>query len=636
MLKPEVGGLARASNNWLQLNTSDWLLSVIRVGFRLLWDERKAPLSSHPPVWRPLSSQEAQEALEAEVVELVRKRAVELVLRQSSPGFYGRLFVVPKTKGGWRPVLDLSSLNLFLKRVKFRMETPDSVRLAIKPGDWAASIDLSDAYFHILIHQRDRKFLRFVWKGSVYQFRALPFGLSLAPWIFTMVVREICALVRGMGIFMRAYLDDWLVHSQKQETCLQNTSIVLQRAQQLGFYVNIEKSDLVPSQDFIYLGMKFDTVAYVVKPAPARIEKLLATLSRLLNKETVSAREIAGLLGSMESMASLIPLGRVYKRPLQREFKARWDQTTQLWDQEIPVGPWLRSTVLPWRDPLWLQEGVPIVMPPPDRDLFTDASLLGWGAHMGEHIAHGVWTESQMGSHINLLELEAVALALESFQPLLLNLHVRVVTDNRTVSAYINRQGGTISKNLSVRTEQMLIWARESGISISARYISGSLNILADQLSRPHTVIQTEWTLAHKVLEPVWDLWGKPLIDLFATRFNHRLPIYVSPVPDPHALAVDALELSWVGLDAYAFPPLPLIQRVLRKAEEDGPRLILILPHWPAQAWFPDLLRQTHCPPLPLDVQDRGLLQPRSGIPHGNPRVLDLHAWFLCGVGCAH
>jgi hypothetical protein len=42
-----------------------------------------------------------------------------------------------------------------------RMETPQDMRHAIRPGDLVASIDLRDAYFYVPIHAADRKFLRF-------------------------------------------------------------------------------------------------------------------------------------------------------------------------------------------------------------------------------------------------------------------------------------------------------------------------------------------------------------------------------------------------------------------------------------------------------------------------------------------
>jgi hypothetical protein len=152
---------------------------------------------------------------------------------------------------------------------------------------------------------------------------------------------------------------------------------------------------------------------------------------------------------------------------------------------------------------------------------------------------------------------------------------------------------------------------------------------MADALSRAHSVVPSEWSLSHRILNKVWARFPKPMIDLFATRFNHRLPIYVSPVPDDQAWAVDALSFSWTGLEAYAFPPLPLLERVIRKADLEKPRLILIAPFWPRQVWFPDLLRLAGEDPLPLELGPRDLLQPRSGIPHGNPQVLHLHAWML-------
>ena len=61
---------------------------------------------------------------------------------------------VPSTKPHlrWRPVIDLNRLNTFLYVEKFKMETPESIRTSLIPGQWVSSIDLSDAYLHILTH----------------------------------------------------------------------------------------------------------------------------------------------------------------------------------------------------------------------------------------------------------------------------------------------------------------------------------------------------------------------------------------------------------------------------------------------------------------------------------------------------
>jgi hypothetical protein len=239
-----------------------------------------------------------------------------------------------------------------------------------------------------------------------------------------------------------------------------------------------------------------------------------------------------------------------------------------------------------------------------------------------------VWADHDQ-SHINQLELEAVRLALEQFEDRLPKGHVRIVSDNVSVVAAVNHQGGTHSQTLSLAVESIWLWAHARGIHLSARHLSGMLNVLADALSRPGSILQTEWTLCHRVLHRIWEVWDKPRLDLFATRFSCRLQLYVSPVPDPQAWAVDAFSLSWRGLDVYAFPPLALIGRVLAKVESDHPRMILVAPFWESRPWFPLLKQLARAPARDLRLQVGDLVQPRSGVAHGNPAGLQLHAWLL-------
>ena len=101
-------------------------------------------------------------ALNQEVDALLSKGAIERVDCPSA-GYYSRPFVVPKATGGWRPIIDLSQLNVFVQQTQFKMETVSSVRQAIKEGDFMASIDLRDAYLHVPVHPEHWKYLRFVW-----------------------------------------------------------------------------------------------------------------------------------------------------------------------------------------------------------------------------------------------------------------------------------------------------------------------------------------------------------------------------------------------------------------------------------------------------------------------------------------
>ena len=149
----------------------------------------------------PVRVQEDQ-ALATCIQSLLSKNAIERVENVKSLRFYRRLFLVPKPHQRWRPVIDLSRLNTFLHVEKFKMETPESIRTSLIPGEWVSSIDLSDAYLHIPIHPNSRKYLRFCYKSQVFQFTSLPFGLATTAQVFTMIVKEVklMALSRGLRI----------------------------------------------------------------------------------------------------------------------------------------------------------------------------------------------------------------------------------------------------------------------------------------------------------------------------------------------------------------------------------------------------------------------------------------------------
>ena len=80
-------------------------------------------------------------------------------------GFFNRLFLVPKSNNWWRPLLDLSKLIQFLKAEKFKLETPETIRMSLQQGEWVTLIDFKDAYFHIPIQEQPRIYLRFHTQG---------------------------------------------------------------------------------------------------------------------------------------------------------------------------------------------------------------------------------------------------------------------------------------------------------------------------------------------------------------------------------------------------------------------------------------------------------------------------------------
>ena len=251
-LSPPVGGRLRSfRRDWLTNKCSQNVLNIITNGYVLPF-RSKPNLIRFPLILSEYKAQQKDQALATCIQSLLSKNAIEKVENVKSLGFYSRLFLVPKPHQRWRPVIDLSRLNTFLHVQKFKMETPESIRTSLIPGEWVSSIDLSDAYLHIPIHPSSRKYLRFCYKAQVFQFTSLPFGLATAPQVFTMIVKEVKLMALSSGLRIHQYLEDWLIRSQSQEEAQVNTQAVVDLTQSLGWIINQEKSELKPTRVFSF------------------------------------------------------------------------------------------------------------------------------------------------------------------------------------------------------------------------------------------------------------------------------------------------------------------------------------------------------------------------------------------------
>ena len=290
-LPMKVGGcLSPHWRRWQEIGAETWVVTVLRDGYRVPFKDSPPPLARTPvsfPTYRA-GSPRAQ-ALRQEVEAMLAKGALEIA-RDPGPGFYSRLFLVEKATGGWRPVIDLSHLNDFVQLTPFKMETVASVLLSVREGDFLASLDLKDAYFQIPIHGSSRKLLRFMSEGTVYQFKALCFGLSTAPQVFTRVFAAVSAWAHARGIRLLRYLDDWLVLSSSEKKAKESIRELLSLCRTLGIVINEKKSDLVPSQSVKYLGMTIDTGAGKVFPSLARVEKFLTVAERFCTMQSPPAQ----------------------------------------------------------------------------------------------------------------------------------------------------------------------------------------------------------------------------------------------------------------------------------------------------------------------------------------------------------
>ena len=144
-----------------------------------------------------------------------------------------------------------------------------------------------------------------------------------------------------------------------------------------------------------------------------------------------------------------------------------------------------------------------------------------WGAHLNEHTARGTWSLPESKLHINHLEVKEVFLALKEFQDLVSNNIVPLATDNTTVVAYINKEGGMKSVSLCALLWRILSWCTKKQVTLHACHIPSRLNVIADKLFRLGQTIQTEWSLYPEVFQAICSWWHQPQVDLFTTRFNN-------------------------------------------------------------------------------------------------------------------
>ena len=257
MPNPVGGQLQAYGPEWERLTSDVWVLQTIKTGYRIEFTDPCCLTQS--TMWTSVPAKESHRlAMETGLRKMLEKRAIKIVdPLLDGPRFYSSLFLVEKRSGGWRPILNLKELNISVTPLSFKMDTLQSVLVSLgedirlsqaanvlNPGQgmWAVSLDLEDAYFHVAIDPCDRKYLRFAYDGTVYEFQVLPFGLSTAPRTFTCLVRAVGSYLKTCRVNLFQYLDDWLVVGGSYDLTLQYRYLVRSCVQEIRFLINEEKN----------------------------------------------------------------------------------------------------------------------------------------------------------------------------------------------------------------------------------------------------------------------------------------------------------------------------------------------------------------------------------------------------------
>ena len=114
------------------------------------------------------------------------------------------------------------------------------------------------------------------------------------------------------GVHCVSNLDDWLVRARSHQTCLHHTQILVKMCQDLGWLVNLEKSELEPKQVFNFVGYQFDLRSGRVRPTPDRWQNTNTAVTTGLSGPTVHVLD-----RSVNSHRETVHLSRLHMRPIQ-------------------------------------------------------------------------------------------------------------------------------------------------------------------------------------------------------------------------------------------------------------------------------------------------------------------------------
>ncbi|XP_070521642.1 uncharacterized protein [Cardiocondyla obscurior] len=446
-------------------------------------------------------------------------------------------------------------------------------------------MDLQDAYLLVWIYAGHRKYLRFRFKGKLYQYLCLPFGLCSSPYVFTKVTKPVVYTLRSWGILLVLYLDDFLFIHKSKAACEKNIKKAIRLLEELGFIINFKKSSLVAAQTCKYLGFIIDSVNFFLNLTCKKKDSIVRLVSEFKVGREYKIRKFAEFLGILTSACPAVAYGFIHCKQLERQKYLALKFNGNNYEGKIVINEnmledldWWKINAAIGSNPIKTQKYV--------MEIFSDSSLTGWGCYCNGEKAFGFWDEKERKKHINYLELLAAFFAIKCFAANLSNCEVLLRLDNTTAISYVNRAGGVRFRHLSMLSKKIWRWCEERRLWLKASYIPSAENTEADRASR-NVNADTEWELSGSAFSKIEKQFGPFSVDLFASRLNKKCRRFYSRFPDPQASSVDAFTVSWKNEKFYAFPPFALIMRTLRKIVIDQATRTVVVPMWPTQPWYP-------------------------------------------------
>lgn len=344
--------------------------------------------------------------IDNEIDKLLDKGVIE-VTQHCRGEFISPIFIRSKKDGSHRMILNLKDLNTNVEYHHFQMETLQSAIALMRPGCHMASIDLRDAYYCVPIDTDYKKYLKFYWKGILYQFTCLPNGLASGPRVFTKIVKPIYSMLIQLGYLNTSYIDDSYLQGDTVQECQDNVSKTDHLLTQAGFVTHPDKSVYEPTQKLTFLGFALNSIKMRVTLTPERTANLKQLCLHALKHPKLTIRELAQLIGTLVSSLPGMQYGPLHYRSLEFLKTKALSLNKGNFDAVLTINSAGMEDLQWWVDNIE-RAFKPAVLPKADLPMHTDASKMGWGAIINGTTTGGRWTSLESQERINILALRAM------------------------------------------------------------------------------------------------------------------------------------------------------------------------------------------------------------------------------------
>ena len=346
---------------WEEFCDNKFVLSIIRDGYRLKWKEGPVPSTwkKDPKLWKtgpppPCRKKNGEGCYKYEsfvdeaVAKLLNSGVTQIFPEEDAHCILGMNVDDKKGEQKLRLVINGRPVNEHEDTPTFKMETLHREGRDVLQGmKFGGCLDVASAFHNVLMHKSAYKYLCFKWKGIVYCFKSLPFGIASAPWVWTQISKEPVKVFRSNGISVIHYMDDFPSAALTAEKARRDFAFLIQFLRKCGFKLELEKKCIGwdnPLSRFTALGFDIDleNQKFVV---PEKKILALKDLIKVLqdvaqaNHNLVDAKKVSSVAGRVVSMS--LALGGVARMRTRCLYKC--------------IG--VRETAKDWRAPCLLTKG---------------------------------------------------------------------------------------------------------------------------------------------------------------------------------------------------------------------------------------------------------------------------------------